>query len=443
MGGFKDIATNQKLAALANAPDATAEAQVSTPAEIAAEEQFLTEAERRIRAHARRAVDAIVEIGLEFVAVKKRVGHGKYTTFVTQRLGWSMQSALNFSRVYELAKSTPDVDFGGLSIDARSLYLIAAPSTPAAVRQQVLERAAQPDGVSREDVERLVKEAREAERQEAQEKLQMQTGLLEGQIEELQNSMEMSAEVARGSIAAEYEGKLVLTETELFERVESAVAPTKARIEALEREREEFKESLDKSYAAIAEAGKKRPGGRFPDSTLSYRAMCVLQAIQALKDELKIAPPQCVQAERGVAAFHKQPADKLATARSNAIVIMSWLTEFLDVCDREEAGEPDPEPEPVETPIATVTAPPYPPEEMAEIERAVAVIYGNTAPPPRPDPRLEVPRAIAAEAHRKGVTVTALPGAVYEVRDVTGKVIAKADAMTVSDQIRALPDAAV
>jgi hypothetical protein len=49
MGAMKNIATNRKLADLANG--ATAEPQVSTPAEIAAEEQFLAEAEQRIRTH--------------------------------------------------------------------------------------------------------------------------------------------------------------------------------------------------------------------------------------------------------------------------------------------------------------------------------------------------------------------------------------------------------
>ena len=46
------------------------------------------------------------------------------------RLGWSTQSALNFSRVFELfAKSKKIVDFEALTIDASSLYRIAAPST--------------------------------------------------------------------------------------------------------------------------------------------------------------------------------------------------------------------------------------------------------------------------------------------------------------------------
>lgn len=81
-------------------------------------------------------ITGIVEIGRELVAVKARVAHGRYNAFVTERLGWSMQSALNFTRVYEVVKSTKFVDLGVLTIDASSLYLLAAPSTPPDVREQ-------------------------------------------------------------------------------------------------------------------------------------------------------------------------------------------------------------------------------------------------------------------------------------------------------------------
>jgi hypothetical protein len=87
-------------------------------------------------------VSGIVEIGRKLVEVKERVEHGRYTAFVTERLGWSMQSALNFTRVYEVVKSTKFVDLDTLSIDASSLYLIAAPSTPEEARQEVLDKAA-------------------------------------------------------------------------------------------------------------------------------------------------------------------------------------------------------------------------------------------------------------------------------------------------------------
>jgi hypothetical protein len=54
----------------------------------------------------------------------------------------SERSANRFVSVFEMFKSPKLGDLGGLTIDASSLYLIAAPSTPEEVRQAVLDKAA-------------------------------------------------------------------------------------------------------------------------------------------------------------------------------------------------------------------------------------------------------------------------------------------------------------
>jgi hypothetical protein len=92
-------------------------------------------------------VSGIVEIGRKLVEVQDRIP-GRYTAFVVDRLGWSMSSAQRFVRVHELFL-TRQIDASGLMIDASSLYRIAAPSTPAEVREVVLEKAATFEGVSR------------------------------------------------------------------------------------------------------------------------------------------------------------------------------------------------------------------------------------------------------------------------------------------------------
>jgi hypothetical protein len=101
----------------------------------------------------------------KLVEVKERVGHGRYTAFVTERLGWSMRSGQNFVSVFEMIKSANFAPLGTMTIDASSLYLLAAPSTPEEVREQVLEKAATPEGISRAEVEELVKEAVKAARE--------------------------------------------------------------------------------------------------------------------------------------------------------------------------------------------------------------------------------------------------------------------------------------
>ena len=50
--------------------------------------------------------------------------------FVRERLAWSESKALRFVQVFELFQKRQFDAFAGLTIDASSLYLIAAPSSP-------------------------------------------------------------------------------------------------------------------------------------------------------------------------------------------------------------------------------------------------------------------------------------------------------------------------
>jgi hypothetical protein len=69
-----------------------------------------------------RSVAACNNIGRELVAVKERVGHGRYTAFVTDRLGWLEWAGRNFVTVYEMLKTANFADLENLTIDASSLY---------------------------------------------------------------------------------------------------------------------------------------------------------------------------------------------------------------------------------------------------------------------------------------------------------------------------------
>jgi hypothetical protein len=68
--------------------------------------------------------------GRKLVEVKERVAHGQYTAFVTERLGWSESAGRKFVSVFEMFKTVNFTGSTDLTIDASSLYLIAAPSTP-------------------------------------------------------------------------------------------------------------------------------------------------------------------------------------------------------------------------------------------------------------------------------------------------------------------------
>jgi len=79
----------------------------------------------------------IIAIGRRLVEVKERVGHGRYETFVRDRLGFSVSSALRFVRAYQMLESAKLTDLRLLEtvqIDCSALYLLSSPATPEQVR---------------------------------------------------------------------------------------------------------------------------------------------------------------------------------------------------------------------------------------------------------------------------------------------------------------------
>lgn len=92
-----------------------------------------------IKALMRRAASDIIEIGQKLIEVKLKLGHGAFGGWLAAEFDWSDQTARRFMHVAEFAKINTGVDFSG--IQAKALYLLAAPSTPEAARTEAIERA--------------------------------------------------------------------------------------------------------------------------------------------------------------------------------------------------------------------------------------------------------------------------------------------------------------
>jgi hypothetical protein len=103
----------------------------------------------------------MVAIGKKLVEVKGRVGHGKYERFIRERLRFGKTAAHCYVKSYELLKCSPGEDLQSLQIDAKALYLLARPNTPEEVRTEALEKAAGPNGISRDEVAALVEQAKQ------------------------------------------------------------------------------------------------------------------------------------------------------------------------------------------------------------------------------------------------------------------------------------------
>jgi hypothetical protein len=123
---------------------------------------ILAEHIAEIRRLGKRMIADIVEIGRRLTECQEIVGHGSWAAWLEVNFSWSDRTALNFMRVFELSKSEIISDFGQVDLPVTALYLLAAPSTPEAVRTEILGRAKTGDDVSVEDVKEAIAGTRAA-----------------------------------------------------------------------------------------------------------------------------------------------------------------------------------------------------------------------------------------------------------------------------------------
>jgi hypothetical protein len=117
--------------------DAPAAAQLAPAAP--ASDALLAEHVTEIHQLRKRSASDIAEIGRRLVECKDIVGYGNWSTWLAQNFEWDERTALNFVRVYELAGKSEK--FSDLNIPVSALYLLAAPSTPAEVQEEIIGQA--------------------------------------------------------------------------------------------------------------------------------------------------------------------------------------------------------------------------------------------------------------------------------------------------------------
>jgi hypothetical protein len=122
----------------------------------------LAEHVAEIRRLGKRAVEDVIEIGRRLTLCKEIVGFGNWLAWLQLEFGWSEATARNFMRVHELVQSKC-ANFADLNLPVSTLYLLAAPSTPDPVRDEVLERAAAGEHVSPAQVKEMKAEAKRTE----------------------------------------------------------------------------------------------------------------------------------------------------------------------------------------------------------------------------------------------------------------------------------------
>jgi hypothetical protein len=99
----------------------------------------LAEHAAEIRRLGTRIVFDVIEIGRRLTLAKDIAGHGNWLVWLEREFKWSVSTAENYINLFKLSAEFPTV--GNLDLDFRSLYQLAAPSTPPEVRDEIIARA--------------------------------------------------------------------------------------------------------------------------------------------------------------------------------------------------------------------------------------------------------------------------------------------------------------
>jgi hypothetical protein len=120
-------------------------------------DSVVAEHAKAIRVLARNVIANVVEIGRRLTEIHDRIEHGQWLMFLDREFGWSDQTARNFMHVFDLSNSKRVLD---LDLPLRSLYLLAAPSTPSEVRDNVIEDAQHGEKPTHAEVIKRVRQGR-------------------------------------------------------------------------------------------------------------------------------------------------------------------------------------------------------------------------------------------------------------------------------------------
>jgi hypothetical protein len=138
-----------------------------------------------IRALGKRVVHDVIEIGRRLTDAKARCGHGNWLPWLEREFGWSDSTALRYMQAHQFA-TDKSVTVTDLSL--KSLYLLAAPSTPEAARDEVIERSEAGEHLTPAQIKETIDKAVNAE------------------IEAKLQTVRAEADEREAAIRAEYEG---------------------------------------------------------------------------------------------------------------------------------------------------------------------------------------------------------------------------------------------
>jgi hypothetical protein len=283
---------------------------------------FLSQKAGAIRALAKSIVSDVIEIGRHLTEAKERCAHGQWLPWLEDEFGWSDQTARRFTHVYELWLKNNNLL--NLPIDVSSLYLLAAPKTPAEVRHEAMRRAENGEGLTRADIAVMMADFKAKTDSESAAELKRQIALKTAELEK-QN-----------------EGKLVVDPQDLAEQIAKAVAPLKRRLEQFEEADRRRIENERMQAEAARQKREAEPGPPVEpiDRDLSLRSTGIQSALRDFAANLKMSPKELIETERKLGKITKQSLDgRIGEAVADARHAVTWLNDFLALVDREAEND--------------------------------------------------------------------------------------------------------
>jgi hypothetical protein len=167
----------------------------------------------------------IIEIGRRLTEAKQIAGHGNWLPWLEREFGWSEDTAQRFMSLHRLHGDVPQIAEYDLPVSG--LYLLARPSTPAPVREEITNRAADGEHFTHAQVKEMVSEGTAKLRREYENKI---SGLTE------------QMESAEARIRQELQSDAADLEEQIKERMEAITAP-------IRRELDEWREKFASARA--------------------------------------------------------------------------------------------------------------------------------------------------------------------------------------------------
>jgi Protein of unknown function (DUF3102) len=122
-----------------------------------------------IRIIMRQTTTGIIKVGERLKTIKDKLPHGRFTPWIAAEFGMSDRAARNYMGAAEWAAGKTETV---AVLQPTTVYALAAPSTPDAVKIGVLERLENGEAVTDREVKRLIAQAKDERKEAADPKAQ-------------------------------------------------------------------------------------------------------------------------------------------------------------------------------------------------------------------------------------------------------------------------------